>query len=412
MSNNSSTENNRILEFIKDTSKDVLIGLITTLLSGFAITYFITREFITHYIDLIGFNALEQYVITNESTVHSLTWSISRLVFSIIYILCFVPIVLRFFYSKNRQYVENFQRDKPFLSILVIIIIFSTFPLVALLLVYYEYNINLAFITPILLAIPICLILYFENGKEQLTIENTSSYLWISLSFTFACTLALFPFYFLLAEIDYASFLGASISNEKVFLSLTVLWLVYSLVYGARIIYNSIHQYIIDIFIALLALFLIQAFSPLTIILPVVEKSGIKDTSPQIYKISESDYEAHLEKHIENYWLSSSGNLVNKCVDSNEELDCTFLRTEKESKNKTNSIYVNLLTIYRDDDRHIVCPPNHLIQDIIRKSDPAEERDKILAKCLSIPTSILQPTPLSELTLKEGKEYITKTSEA
>lgn len=412
MSNNSPTENNTALNFIKVTSKDILIGLITTLLSGFAITYFITREFITHYIDLIGFDALEQYVITNESTVHSLTWSISTLVFSIIYILCFAPMLLRFFYSNNRHHVENFQRVNPFLSILVITIIFSAFPLVALLLAYNEWDINLAFIAPILLAIPIYLILYFENGREQLTIGQIFSYLSSSIIFTFSCTLALFPFYFLLTKIDYASFLGTSISDGTMLFSLVILWLVYILFYGIRIIYNSIHQYIIDISIAVFSLLLILAFSPITIILPVVEKSGIKDTSPQIYKINESDYETYLEKHIENYWISSSNNIVNNCIGSKEKLECTFLRTEKESKTELNSIYLNLLTIYRDDDRHIVCPPNYRIQDILRKGESAENRDKLVAKCFSVPTSILQPTSLSVLTLKENKEYIIDNSES
>ena len=108
MSNNSSMENSKVVDFIRSTSKDIFIGLITTLLSGFAITYFITREFITHYINLIGFDALEQYVITNESTIYSLTWSISVLVFSVIYILCFAPIILRFLYSGSKHHVENF----------------------------------------------------------------------------------------------------------------------------------------------------------------------------------------------------------------------------------------------------------------------------------------------------------------
>ena len=412
MSNNSSMENSKVVDFIRSTSKDIFIGLITTLLSGFAITYFITREFITHYINLIGFDALEQYVITNESTIYSLTWSISVLVFSVIYILCFAPIILRFLYSGSKHHVENFQKDKPLISILIIFIIFSTFPLVALVLFYNDWNINLSFIVPILLAIPIYLILYLENGKEQLTIGQIGSYLWGSLSFTFACSLALYPFYFLLAKIDYTSFLGTNISDRTILTSLVILWLAYCLVYGIRIIYNSIYQYIVDIFIAIFAFFLLLAFSPPTIILPVVEKSGIKDTTPQIYKIIQSDYEIYFENHIENYWLPSSNNTLRECENNDKKSKCTFLRTKKDSESEPNSIYLNLLTIYRDNDRHIVCPPNHSIQNILRKDISEKNKNEITFKCLSIPTSILQPTPFSELTLKEDKEYIINTSKS
>lgn len=391
------------MNFISDSSKEILISVILSIVSIFTITYFITRLFITSYVANIGYDTMRYSAIVNEVTIHSLTWSIGSLVFIIIYTFTLAPISLRVFYSSYKDKLGNLERHHPIIMSLFIFLSFLSFPLVVLIFALKEYTIEFSFIFLLIPTfITFSFLLYHKSNINISIIES----LVISIFFTFLSMTTFFPFYFLLANIDYSNIKYIGGNDLYILAAIVILFIAYSFIYGMRVLNTSLHQYIADFFIAFSILGLISIFSPNTLILPIVELSGIKDKSNTIYEVTSKDFNQYIKPEIDRFWNIDTDYITCTADNTNNE-NCHLIYSEQVAENnRTTSVYLNTTVIYRDDKNEIFCSPKFSIKDVLNNNIKPEERNKMLATCINVPIDILEPTALSESILTGNKTSV------
>ncbi|MFC6205414.1 hypothetical protein ACFPZK_11930 [Psychrobacter urativorans] len=388
MSNNQQTEKNSVLELIKNTYKDVLIGLVATLLSGSAIAYVISRMFIKSYVKTIGFDTLTYNALINNETINILALAIFMVFLIMMFTFSFVPVYLRFTYNKNLNLIQPIHTN--FLNHIRVYIILLLFfiPLIFLLTLHYSQNTYLSFLPLFVIYITTAIVINLHLTRRFIATKNRYEYCWKSLfslvSIKIFSSLLLFfsllltsffPFYYIILAIDN--------TNHPTFLSVVVviaIWYVYSIVSGVRIVEQKKVNYAIDILIALLMFIAIMAYSIKTIEAPIATFVGIKDDNTYIYKVSSDDF-IEIESNIKAFWDDAYSS---KQSPNNQSKDTGRFYLASAVNSFNGDIYLYAKVIFRDGENAVLCPPHYKVVK--------DERNQT---CFITKLAYLTPTPLT-----------------
>ncbi len=385
MSDNQLNERNNILKLIKNTSKDALIGLVATLLSGSVISYVISRMFIKSYMTTIGFSTLEYSALTNYETVALLTLAIFTVLLAVIFIFCFVPMYLRFTYNDTKPLFEETHNE-------------------------YSKYIDCFFFFCFLLPLGILIFIYFEKSFEYYALTGLSSgliFLFILLKswnstkaedkfkiiyngflFSMLTFLAFAPFLKIIETID-----SLNVEGWVSYLIVSIVWVLLSASYGFRITKVQPIHYLIDVAVSILVLLGVIIISTNTIKIPIANFVGIKDDEAHIYKISSDDF-IDIENNIKAFWddaYSSKQSPNNQSKDT----ESYYLASAVNSFNS--DVYLYAQVIFRDNDNAIICPPLHKIGGNGKNET-----------CFITKSAYLTPTSLTPPVLDENSKIIDK----
>lgn len=296
MSNNSPTENDKVLDFIKAPSKEIIIGLITTLLGGSVISYVISRIFIKSYMTTIGFNTLEYSALTNYETAALLTLAIFTVLLAIIFIFSFVPMYLRFTYNDTKPLFEEIHNKY---SKYIDWFFFFCFllPLGILILVFLEKSFEYYVLTGLSSGL-IFLFILFKSWNSTKA-EDKFKIIYNGFLFSMLTFLAFTPFLKVIETID-----SLNVESWISYLIVSIVWVLLSASYGFRITKAQPIHYLIDIAVSILVLLGIIIMSTNTIKIPIANFVGIKDDEAHIYKISSDDF-IDIENNIKAFWDDS-----------------------------------------------------------------------------------------------------------
>lgn len=349
MSNNSPTENNKILDFIKAPSKEIIIGLITTLLGGSMISYVISRIFIKSYMTTIGFNTLEYSALTNYETVALLTLAIFTVLLAIVFIFSFVPMYLRFTYNDTKPLFEEIHNEH---SKYIDWFFFFCFllPLGILILVFLEKSFKYYVLTGLSSGL-IFLFILFKSWNSTKA-EDKFKIIYNGFLFSMLTFLAFAPFLKVIETID-----SLNVESWISYLIVSIVWVLLSASYGFRITKAQPIHYLIDIAVSILVLLGVIIMSTNTIKIPIANLVGIKDDEAHIYKISSDDF-IDIENNIKAFWddaYTSKPSPNNKP----QNIESYYLASAVNSFN--GDVYLYAQVIFRDGENAVLCPPYYRV---------------------------------------------------
>lgn len=392
MPNNSSTENNRIIDFIKATSKEVLIGLVATLLSGSVISYVISRMFIKSYVTTIGFDTLTYNVLTDDETINILALAIFIVFLIMVFTFSFVPAYLRFIYNKDLDLIQSIHTNSLNKIRVCIILLLFFIPLIFFIIFYFSQSLYLSFLPLFIMYIITAIVINLHLTREFITTKNRYQYYWISLfsldSMKIFGSLLIFfsllftsflPFYYIILAIDN--------TNHPTFLSVVVIiaiWFIYSIVSGMRVVEKEKVNYAIDILIAIFMFIVIIIYSIRTIEAPIATFVGIKDDNNYIYKVSSDDF-IEIESNIKAFWDEAYSS---KQPPKNHSKDTEGYYLASAINGLNGDIYLYAKVIFRDGEHAILCPPQYKVG-----------KDEYNETCFITKSAYLIPTPLTMPTL-------------
>lgn len=392
MSDNQQAEKSSVLELVKNTYKDVIIGLVATLLSGSVIAYVISRIFIRFYVKTIGFDTLTYNALINNETINILALAIFIVFLLMVFTFSFVPVYLRFAYNRDLNLIQPIHTNFLDNVRICITLLLFLIPLLLLLTFHLSQNIYLFFLPLFVVYIITAIVINLYLTRIFITAENRHKYQWkslfslnsirvfISVFFFFLLLFTSFlPFYFIILAIDN--------TNHSTFLSIVfviAIWYVYSIISGMRIVEKEKVNYAIDILIAIFMFIIIMAYSIRTIEAPIATFVGIKDDKTYIYKISPDDF-IEIENDIKAFWddaYSSKQSPKNQSKDTGK----FYLASAVNSFN--GDIYLYAKVIFRDGENAILCPPYYKVG-----------KDEHNQTCFITKSAYLIPTPLTMPTL-------------
>ncbi|WP_352286684.1 hypothetical protein [Psychrobacter sp. GW64-MNA-CIBAN-0177] len=376
MSNNSPTENDKVLDFIKAPSKEIIIGLITTLLGGSVISYVISRIFIKSYMTTIGFNTLEYSALTNYETAALLTLAIFTVLLAIIFIFSFVPMYLRFTYNDTKPLFEEIHNKY---SKYIDWFFFFCFllPLGILILVFLEKSFEYYVLTGLSSGL-IFLFILFKSWNSTKA-EDKFKIIYNGFLFSMLTFLAFTPFLKVIETID-----SLNVESWISYLILFIVWVLLSASYGFRITKAQPIHYLIDIAVSILVLLGIIIMSTNTIKIPIANFVGIKDNEAHIYKISPDDF-IDIENNIKAFWDDSYSS---KQPPNNQSKDTEGYYLASAINSLNEDIYLYAKVIFRDSEHAILCPPQYKVG-----------KDEYNETCFITKSAYLIPTPLTMPTL-------------
>lgn len=376
MSNNSPTENNKVLDFIKASSKEIIIGLITTLLGGSVISYVISRIFIKSYMTTIGFNTLEYSALTNYETAALLTLAIFTVLLAIIFIFSFVPMYLRFTYNDTKPLFEEIHNKY---SKYIDWFFFFCFllPLGILILVFLEKSFEYYVLTGLSSGL-IFLFILFKSWNSTKA-EDKFKIIYNGFLFSMLTFLAFTPFLKVIETID-----SLNVESWISYLIVSIVWVLLSASYGFRITKAQPIHYLIDIAVSILVLLGIIIMSTNTIKIPIANFVGIKDDEAHIYKISSDDF-IDIENNIKAFWDDSYSS---KQPPNNQSKDTEGYYLASAINSLNEDIYLYAKVIFRDGEHAILCPPQYKVG-----------KDEYNETCFITKSAYLIPTPLTMPTL-------------
>jgi len=376
MSNNSPTENNKVLDFIKASSKEIIIGLITTLLGGSVISYVISRIFIKSYMTTIGFNTLEYSALTNYETAALLTLAIFTVLLAIIFIFSFVPMYLRFTYNDTKPLFEEIHNKY---SKYIDWFFFFCFllPLGILILVFLEKSFEYYVLTGLSSGL-IFLFILFKSWNSTKA-EDKFKIIYNGFLFSMLTLLAFTPFLKVIETID-----SLNVESWIFYLIVSIVWVLLSASYGFRITKAQPIHYLIDIAVSILVLLGVIIMSTNTIKIPIANFVGIKDDKAHIYKISSDDF-IDIENNIKAFW-DDSYSFKQPPNNQSKNTEVYYLASAINSLNE--DIYLYAKVIFRDGEHAILCPPQYKVG-----------KDEYNETCFITKSAYLIPTPLTMPTL-------------
>lgn len=376
MSNNSPTENNKVLDFIKAPSKEIIIGLITTLLGGSVISYVISRMFIKSYMTTIGFNTLEYSALTNYETAALLTLAIFTVLLAIIFIFSFVPIYLRFTYNDTKPLFEEIHNKY---SKYIDWFFFFCFllPLGILILVFLEKSFEYYVLTGLSSGL-IFLFILFKSWNSTKA-EDKFKIIYNGFLFSMLTFLAFAPFLKVIETID-----SLNVESWISYLIVSIVWVLLSASYGFRITKAQPIHYLIDIAVSILVLLGAIIMSTNTIKIPIADFVGIKDDEAHIYKISSDDF-IDIENNIKAFWDDAYSS---KQPPNNQSKDTEGYYLASALNSLNGDIYLYAKVIFRDGEHAILCPPQYKVG-----------KDEYNETCFITKSAYLIPTPLTMPTL-------------
>lgn len=196
--------------------------------------------------------------------------------------------------------------------------------------------------------------------------------------FSLATLLMLMPFVFILTAI-YTAFKN----DVYTLIFVAIVWAIYSFIYGVRITEKQAIHYGIDGLIAVLVIFLLSWFTPISLIKePVAEVIGLKDKEPRIYAISEK-YFMEIKHDIDTHWYHYQN-------DEKTEGNAVFY-VQREADNK---VYINTQIIFRSDKHMVLCPPNY---NVIKQKEGA---------CFIVSREYLTPTTFKTMPFINKSEKV------
>lgn len=375
MSNNSPTENDKILDFIKASSKEIIIGLITTLLGGSVISYVISRIFIKSYMTTIGFNTLEYSALTNYETVALLTLAIFTVLLAIVFIFSFVPMYLRFTYNDTKLLFEEINNEN---SKYIDWFFFFCFllPLGILILVFLEKSFEYYVLTGLSSGL-IFLFILFKSWNSTKA-EDKFKIIYNGFLFSMLTFLAFALFLKVIETID-----SLNVESWIFYLIVSIIWVLLSASYGFRITKAQPIHYLIDIAVSILVLLGVIVMSTNTIKIPIANFVGIKDDEAHIYKISSDDF-IDIENNIKAFWddaYTSKPSPNNKP----QKIESYYLASAVNSFN--GDVYLYAQVIFRDGENVVLCPPYYRVG-----KDDHNETCFITKSAYLIPTPLTMPT--------------------
>ncbi|WP_298974195.1 hypothetical protein [uncultured Psychrobacter sp.] len=376
MSNNSPTENNKVLDFIKASSKEIIIGLITTLLGGSVISYVISRIFIKSYMTTIGFNTLEYSALTNYETAALLTLAIFTVLLAIIFIFSFVPMYLRFTYNDTKPLFEEIHNKY---SKYIDWFFFFCFllPLGILILVFLEKSFEYYVLTGLSSGL-IFLFILFKSWNSTKA-EDKFKIIYNGFLFSMLTLLAFTPFLKVIETID-----SLNVESWIFYLIVSIVWVLLSASYGFRITKAQPIHYLIDIAVSILVLLGVIIMSTNTIKIPIANFVGIKDDKAHIYKISSDDF-IDIENNIKAFWDDSYSS---KQPPNNQSKNTEGYYLASAINSLNEDIYLYAKVIFRDGEHAILCPPQYKVG-----------KDEYNETCFITKSAYLIPTPLTMPTL-------------
>ena len=379
MSNNSPTENDKVLDFIKAPSKEIIIGLITTLLGGSVISYVISRIFIKSYMTTIGFNTLEYSALTNYETAALLTLAIFTVLLAIIFIFSFVPMYLRFTYNDTKPLFEEIHNKY---SKYIDWFFFFCFllPLGILILVFLEKSFEYYVLTGLSSGL-IFLFILFKSWNSTKA-EDKFKIIYNGFLFSMLTFLAFTPFLKVIETID-----SLNVESWIFYLIVSIVWVLLSASYGFRITKAQPIHYLIDIAVSILVLLGVIIMSTNTIKIPIANFVGIKDDEAQIYKISSDDF-IDIENNIKAFWDDSYSS---KQPPNNQSKDTEGYYLASAINSLNEDIYLYAKVIFRDGEHAILCPPQYKVG-----------KDEYNETCFITKSAYLIPTPLTMPTLNRN----------
>ncbi|MFT5428732.1 MAG: hypothetical protein ACI9ST_001437 [Psychrobacter glaciei] len=376
MSNNSPTENNKVLDFIKAPSKEIIIGLITTLLGGSVISYVISRMFIKSYMTTIGFNTLEYSALTNYETVALLTLAIFTVLLAIIFIFSFVPMYLRFTYNDTKPLFEE-THNKYSKYIDWFFFFCFLLPLGILILVFLEKSFEYYVLTGLSSGL-IFLFILFKSWNSTKA-EDKFKIIYNGFLFSMLTFLAFAPFLKVIETID-----SLNVESWISYLIVSIVWVLLSASYGFRITKAQPIHYLIDIAVSILVLLGVIIMSTNTIKTPIANFVGIKDDEAHIYKISSDDF-IDIENNIKAFWDDAYSS---KQPPNNQSKDTEGYYLASAINSLNGDIYLYAKVIFRDGEHAILCPPQYKVG-----------KDEYNETCFITKSAYLIPTPLTMPTL-------------
>ena len=376
MSNNSPTENNKVLDFIKAPSKEIIIGLITTLLGGSVISYVISRMFIKSYMTTIGFNTLEYSALTNYETVALLTLAIFTVLLAIIFIFSFVPMYLRITYNDTKPLFEE-THNKYSKYIDWFFFFCFLLPLGILILVFLEKSFEYYVLTGLSSGL-IFLFILFKSWNSTKA-EDKFKIIYNGFLFSMLTFLAFAPFLKVIETID-----SLNVESWISYLIVSIVWVLLSASYGFRITKAQPIHYLIDIAVSILVLLGVIIMSTNTIKTPIANFVGIKDDEAHIYKISSDDF-IDIENNIKAFWDDAYSS---KQPPNNQSKDTEGYYLASAINSLNGDIYLYAKVIFRDGEHAILCPPQYKVG-----------KDEYNETCFITKSAYLIPTPLTMPTL-------------
>ena len=376
MSNNSPTENNKVLDFIKAPSKEIIIGLITTLLSGSVISYVISRMFIKSYMTTIGFSTLEYSALTNYETVALLTLAIFTVLLAIVFIFSFVPMYLRFTYNDTKPLFEEIHNEY---SQYIDWFFFFCFllPLGILILVFLEKSFEYYVLTGLSSGLIFLFILFKSWNLTKA--EDKFKIVYNGFLFSMLTFLAFAPFLKIIETID-----SLNVESWTFYLVVSIVWVLLSASYGFRITKAQPIHYLIDIAVSILVLLGVIIMSTNTIKIPIANFVGIKDDEAYIYKISSDDF-IDIENNIKAFWDDAYSS---KQPPNNQSKDTEGYYLASAINSLNGDIYLYAKVIFRDGEHAILCPPQYKVG-----------KDEYNETCFITKSAYLVSTPLTMPTL-------------
>lgn len=371
----------KLVIFFKERITSIIIGL----LSGSVIAFITSRLFIKFYLTEIGFESLIYSALTNSQTIPSLTLSIFTVLITFITTFTLIPMILRWLYQENLPIYQNIHKNYAREIGVFFVLCFST-PLFFILKYLLEIEINSKLITyfPAISILPFILIL-IEKWK---TISNIQIFriFFAGLNFSLASIVINLPFILILkATLNYE--FSFSFSCFVVI----ILWLIFSIFTGLRIVFLDKINYLIDFFISFIFLMFSLILNSNSFLISIAEFSGIKDEESKIYKVNKSDYKK-IENNIKLLWQAKAKSTSAKCLKQNNDDKCLLVfGVDNFDKN----IFINAKVFFRDEKNTILCPPN--VYFIGKKSE----------RCFLINTEILTPTSQTYKSVQNNKNFRT-----
>lgn len=386
--------------------KEAFKALLLSLLGGATITYLVSKLFIRSYLTSIGFDGLVYDALISSDTVSAFSLSIFLIVFSYISTFCFPSIVLRYFYQEAVTLFQPFH-DTHEIGIRRFMVTFLFIPpLMLLVLAIFNQNVNWFFVPIFLLAILLFgwIIIHqtnfnsltgatsierFSNAIKLIFSSANGQIMGFAIVFAGLLTITFFPFYLMLKTIDN---IKASFGLSMIILM--IVWCVYSVFYGMRIIERERVEYLIDMAFSLFLLIGTLWYSANTIKVPIAEFAGIKDRSARVYQVPQKDF-IDLQKQMVSHWEIKQGSST-CAIKENQKQACYILSA---TNSLTNDSYLFAQVIFRDGKNSVLCPPDFkLVND-----EPSNTNNPSLdyhAQCFLVKSELLTPTALTSSLIK------------
>lgn len=347
-----------------------------SIFSGSIISYILSKLFIIKYLENIGLEALINQALVDDSTVPSLTLAIVVIV-SALWLIFMIPSMLRYLYHVKIDLFEEYHKEnKKNIATGLVVCLFIPPMLLVVLISVIKWDESLGFLTYFL-----PLILFWYSIRKKVEEDKKWEATYGAVCFSLSMTLLFLPFLFIFSAIY--SITVDSMGICALIFVVAIIWFLYSLVYGIRITENNPIQYVIDGVIAVLVIFLLSWFTPISLIKePVAEVIGLKDKEPRIYAISEK-YFMEIKHDIDTHWYHYQN-------DEKTEGNAVFY-VQREADNK---VYINTQIIFRSDKHMVLCPPNY---NVIKQKEGA---------CFIVSREYLTPTTFKTMPFINKSEKV------